>query len=1211
VFISYARSDGCAIAADLRERLEAEGIRLWQDVIGMEGGRDWWLQITDALDHVEFMTLVITPNALESDTVLKEWRYARQEGVCIYPIKGKPDLDFATVPRWMRDKHFYDLANDLQWQKLLNDLNTRCEVPRVPFMVPDLPADFVPRPEEFDQLLANLCNREDEEALAITTALRGAGGYGKTTLAKALCHHEAVQETYDDGILWVTLGEKPGDLVGRLADLVETLSEERPSFSDVNAASTRLRELLADRDVLIVLDDVWDSTHLTPFMQNTGRGALLITTRNFDTLPPDTRRVDVDAMRGDEAVALLGARLSEVDQPSLRQLSKRLGEWPLLLTIANGVLRDRIDRLGQDAGVALGWVNTALDRRGLTAFDARNPQAREQAVNKTLSVSLGLLEATERERYGELAVFPEDVEIPLVTLAKLWSATLDDFDTETLCERFDRLSLLQRFDPNRRVISLHDVVRQYLIGEQGDGLPAVHDALLAVHGPSRINQSSSHSSIDWAELPRDEPYMWDHLAYHLKACGRADELIATAKNLRYLAAKTVARSAWAVEQDLLEAEKTCINDSVLRLLRRKFVQTGHVLDGSKDRNVAEVTLYCWLSHEKELAPLTDVLVEGLQRPFIAPLHPLPDLCGSILVRTLTGHTDLVVDCAISGDGKLIVSASLDRTARVWDSTSGELLHTLTGHPDAVLGCAISSDGRLIVTASSDETVKVWDSLTGELMHTLTGHTGGASSCAISDDGGLIVSVAGDHTVKVWDTASWTLMHTLIGHTHFVRDCAITGDGKLIVSASSDDTVKVWDTASGKLMHTLTGHTLSVYGCAISDDGRLIVSAAGDHTIRVWDGASGDLVHTLTGHADSVEGCAITGDGTLIASASLDHTLKLWDASGTLVRTLTGHPNRVMDCAISGDGRLIVSASLDKTVKVWDSSSREVMSEVNGHTGEVLDCAISGDGRLIASAATDQTVKVWDSVSGNLVRTFKHLDWVNGCAISAYGRLIVSASSDRTVKVWDCASGKLMRTLIGHADKVNGCAISTDARLIVSASDDQTVKVWDSARGKLIRTLIGHTDNVSDCAISGDGRLIVSASFDETVKVWDCASGELLHTLTGHAYWVQRCAISSDGRLIVSSSFQGKVKVWDSANGELLHTLTGHKIETGGCAISGDGRLIVSVAGDQPVRVWDSMSGKCLATLHVEARLSRCAIHDNGDRIVAGGGRSLCFLRLVR
>jgi hypothetical protein len=180
VFLSYARSDGQEFARHLRTRLEAEHIPLWQDRVSLEGGRDWWLQIAEALDHVEFMVLVMTPAALQSPIVRREWRYARQKGVCVYPVKGPLPIDFSSLPRWMRDVHWYDL--DDEWTKFILDLNRRCEQPSVPFMVEELPEDFVERPQEFDALITMLLDQKREEPIAITAALRGAGGYGKTTM---------------------------------------------------------------------------------------------------------------------------------------------------------------------------------------------------------------------------------------------------------------------------------------------------------------------------------------------------------------------------------------------------------------------------------------------------------------------------------------------------------------------------------------------------------------------------------------------------------------------------------------------------------------------------------------------------------------------------------------------------------------------------------------------------------------------------------------------------------------------------------------------------------------------------------------------------------------------------------------------------------------------------------------------------------------------
>ena len=79
VFLSYARSDGEQFAAQLRQRLEAEHIPLWQDRVGMEGGRDWWLQITGALDVVEFMVLVMTPAAMQPEAHHCAWNRGSQK----------------------------------------------------------------------------------------------------------------------------------------------------------------------------------------------------------------------------------------------------------------------------------------------------------------------------------------------------------------------------------------------------------------------------------------------------------------------------------------------------------------------------------------------------------------------------------------------------------------------------------------------------------------------------------------------------------------------------------------------------------------------------------------------------------------------------------------------------------------------------------------------------------------------------------------------------------------------------------------------------------------------------------------------------------------------------------------------------------------------------------------------------------------------------
>src|SRR5262249_55941377 len=142
-----------------------------------------------------------------------------------------------------------------------------------------------------------------------------------------------------------------------------------------------------------------------------------------------------------------GTGLPAGHESALSSLAMRLGEWPLLLKLVNSVLRERV-QTGQALADAIAFAARALERRGVTYFDATNASSRGGTVEDTLQLSLALLGGTEGARFEELAVFPEDQIVPLATVERYWQHTggLDDIDTESLCHRLYRLSLLLACD---------------------------------------------------------------------------------------------------------------------------------------------------------------------------------------------------------------------------------------------------------------------------------------------------------------------------------------------------------------------------------------------------------------------------------------------------------------------------------------------------------------------------------------------------------------------------------------------------------------------------------------------------------------------------------------------------------------------------------------------------------------------------------------------
>ena len=187
--------------------------------------------------------------------------------------------------------------------------------------------------------------------------------------------------------------------LAELTKLHKALTGDQPAFVDEKDAELKLREKLENRNCLLVIDDVWKKSHLEPFLDLEGGKrtcARLITTRRSDIVM-DADRIQVDEMAPEEAAALLATHVPrEFTPPSLqpfRRLAARLMGWPLLLKLAAGVIGARLERDDTLEG-ALDYVSRAYEKRGLTAFDPKVADKRNDAVAKSIQASLELFDRT-------------------------------------------------------------------------------------------------------------------------------------------------------------------------------------------------------------------------------------------------------------------------------------------------------------------------------------------------------------------------------------------------------------------------------------------------------------------------------------------------------------------------------------------------------------------------------------------------------------------------------------------------------------------------------------------------------------------------------------------------------------------------------------------------------------------------------------------------
>ena len=346
----------------------------------------------------------------------------------------------------------------------------------------------------------------------------------------------------------------------------------------------------------------------------------------------------------------------------------------------------------------------------------------------------------------------------------------------------------------------------------------------------------------------------------------------------------------------------------------KVSVNGTPLFEKKLERYAGGTISFWLGPEE--VPF-DTRVRRFRLERIGPKPPT----WTNVVRHFKGHTDTVRAVAFLPDGKQAVSCGHDKTFKLWNVDTGELLHDFTTHPDVVTSLSVSADGRRALTGCWDSQVRLWDLENRTLLKTLKGHAVAIGGVVISKDGQTGLSCSNDGVIRQWDlktgrskiipgpapdgvvamnaaenvvasgSGEGTIilrnrlaMVPLLGHEPgFVEGLAFTPDGSRLVSGGDDGTVRIWDLQEGKEVHRFVTDGVGFDTVAVTNNGRYVIAGSSDHKIMGWDLQTGDTVMTIHADLPVTHRLALSPDNQFILSAGGnkswrlmgDFDLRLW------------------------------------------------------------------------------------------------------------------------------------------------------------------------------------------------------------------------------------------------------------------------------------------------------------------------------------------------
>ncbi len=604
-----------------------------------------------------------------------------------------------------------------------------------------------------------------------------------------------------------------------------------------------------------------------------------------------------------------------------------------------------------------------------------------------------------------------------------------------------------------------------------------------------------------------------------------------------------------------------------------------------------------------------------------------------VLERVWGHGGPVNTAYFSPDGGRVVSASNDRTARIWDALGGLPVGAPLQHPEAVAYARFSPDGKLVGTVCDDGLARVWEASDGRLLVPdlrivpQESRRPFAPDILFSPDSRRL-AVRSGNSVRLVNARTGQLEVPPLDHPAPIQSMFLSPDGARLLTASADGWIRSWDLSQVPPQpRDLVRHGNRLALAGFGADGKSALTVGEDAGVRLWDLARAEPLSRPLRHGSGMQVHeAVMGPaGTSAITVSYDNSVRLWEipggrASNVSIELKAGIAMADFDVT----GSRLVTACFDGLAQVWDATTGKREGPLLRHGGYVFTAQFDGTGTRVLTACQDGAIRIWRLPRKSPRLTVDHGGPLTTGFLDPQGRLLVTMGVDGLVRIHDATNGAPLGAPLPHPEPIFIGRFRPDSARLVIVMRQHAVQLWDvashSPAGRPFvpslpvvsvafspdcRTLAvatsapgegeGRVDflsaedlqprglswsvpaGITHVAFSPDSRLVLACLRNGEARFWDVAGGKPFGKPMSGNGQVSKGYFHPDGsRVVLAFVTKGydssHAQQWDVQRQKPIGMMMGHQDGVVNVLYSPDGRCLATASEDGTARIWSATNG---------------------------------------